>query len=633
MCIRDRLYSLTPSPTSTSGKVELYKEETKVYESSNPIVFRRIYYHTWAGNHDEFYQPLRIVEQAGANIRRRVTEYDYKNDFQDHWIVGQPLSIKISGGDKTYFSYFDNGLVKDRVENGIETRYDYHADGNLSKEHSSSVYDQQFNTYSYSNYFRGIPRTEIDEAGRRKVRVVNSDGTVRSESTLGQNGNWSYNYDRTGSVVKIVHPEANQVDTLIQRPSTREEIETSEDGTKKVVRLFDNYGRLVYEGASDRVSSNVEFWRSTNYRYDPSGRLIFKSHPEGISPFTYQRSWTSEFGTHFSYDGLGRITETRTTFKDSKYSNHSVTRTWDYQSSDSNFLRITATDGRGKKTITAYESFGEPGYNSVVEVVDGNGASTKYENDYVGRLKSVEKGGYKQTTTYNSMRLPSAHELPESNKTIYRYYPNGLIKKREKSNRKVDLFYYPDNQIKEESFKDSNTGETVSRLYEYNNSGYLSLMYTVNKDGIQTTKTQYSRDSVGKVLWELHSVWNPQSAAYDEFQIIYEYNQHGDVKAYTSPSGNRYDLNPNAYDQATKYVDENGEHVISRILYHPDGEYRLVRRNDYEVIGVGDKGLRTTGRYFRPVGSTNTDRRSYHVFSYDEAVSYTHLTLPTICSV
>ena len=42
-------------------------------------------------------------------------------------------------------------------------------------------------------------------------------------------------------------------------------------------------------------------------------------------------------------------------------------------------------------------------------------------------------------------------------------------------------------------------------------------------------------------------------------------------------------------------------------------------------IGIGGIGMSALARYFHFAG--------YHVAGYDKAVSYTHLTLPTICSV
>ena len=96
-----------------------------------------------------------------------------------------------------------------------------------------------------------------------------------------------------------------------------------------------------------------------------------------------------------------------------------------------------------------------------------------------------------------------------------------------------------------------------------------------------------------------------------------------DVKyqSYLRPNGNsQYDEGLYAYDLARFTVDTSGDYTIKNTSFGA------------AYVGV-DEDYTTNESYNFIAPNTPSWKADTMIYVYDEAVSYTHLTLPTICSV
>jgi YD repeat-containing protein len=246
-------------------------------------------------NFDVFGNPQTITE-VGTNTK--LTNITY-NNIPAKWIIRQKKDETQTEGAETLTTTrtFDaNGNMLSEVHAGVPSTYTYHPTGDLA-----SKTDARLKTSQYSNYFRGIARTELQPAGislplepTENVvvsRTVSDSGNVTSE-TDAEGATTSFSYDGLNRVTGITHPLGNPV-TVAWGPNSR----TVTRGPYIAETTFDGFGREVKVVHTDtNAYPNVGLNTSIvqNYKVDSLGRRTFASYPN------------STMGTKTTYDMLNR---------------------------------------------------------------------------------------------------------------------------------------------------------------------------------------------------------------------------------------------------------------------------------------------------------------------------------------
>jgi len=142
---------------------------------------------------NEFGQPQSIIERNPAGLRRETTRA-YLNVHRAYWISGKVQNETVSDGTYQFNLYNAGGDRIAENNTGIETSITYHLSG-PSRSQIHTVTDGEGNSTRYEDYHRGVARLQVDKTGLRITRSVNDDGTISSETRLGDSAAWLYRYD------------------------------------------------------------------------------------------------------------------------------------------------------------------------------------------------------------------------------------------------------------------------------------------------------------------------------------------------------------------------------------------------------------------------------------------------------
>jgi len=226
---------------------------------------------------DDFGRPTSTDEISNDNKQRRtLTRY---HDTITPWINGFVSRSDIQGANVIVNQYDQlTGSLRHTTENGIATEYTYNTNGELEK-----VINAEGNFHQYLDYYRGIPRLEIDANGNEIRRKVGNEGRLLWESVKGRTDKRTiYGYDVRGRVNKITTPERRVTDIT----TTPNRTESVTSGLRTIIRR-DGLGREIVQS----VVGGDQWFVSV-----PLG------HKENDLFVTFE-------GTTYEYDGLGRITK------------------------------------------------------------------------------------------------------------------------------------------------------------------------------------------------------------------------------------------------------------------------------------------------------------------------------------
>jgi len=238
---------------------------------------------------DAYGNPTAITE---SGTDKREATFSYHVDTS-RWILrAKKDESRVYKGGTANFTLSDGPIVVTRVldgaanlvsetRDGVKTSYTYHPTGDLFTRTNA-----RDGVTTYTNYFRGVARSEVQPEDVTIARTVSDAGNVLSV-TDGELAATTYEYDGLNRVTYIGHPVGNPVNVVWasnKRTVTR--------GGFKEDTAYDDFGREIELSLSDATTGGLI---RTTSKYDAIGNRTFSSYPNGVS------------GTDYWYDALGQV--------------------------------------------------------------------------------------------------------------------------------------------------------------------------------------------------------------------------------------------------------------------------------------------------------------------------------------
>lgn len=551
-------------------------------------------------SYDEYGMPTEIKETAGSG-RIRYMDIAYRNNFTP-WIRTKQQSVIIRGVSGKSFSYNEYGSVSRIVDNGVYSYIKTYLSG-TNKGLVEETRDSQGNTHAYTAYSYGIPTREVDANGRVLTRIVQSDGTVKSETPWGQVRHWQYHYDSARRLTLTQSPMRYEGvrDSRITWDGLHHRTQTYVGTSNQMHTHYDGFGREIFSGYKNTRHGTL--WSSVQSRYDGQGRLIYQSYPVNKYNNNPRVSWNLP-GIHYAYDGLGRTTKIT---HDSGEDGLDTITQWSYDG-----MQVTTTDGRGFTSETLYDAFGTPSMRHIVRHEAANGVVTQYTRDADDQLRAYLRGGQLRSYSYNSNRQLAAQWIPENGSTHFDYHPTtGWLTYSTQGNTRIDYTYYPDGQYDTITF--SGDGDTVTRTYTYNDQGLLSTL--TNQSAEHHNQWTYTYDAENKL--------ESESLALDgrTYTISYQYDDLSNLASIVYPNGRQYDYQPDSLGRARSIIDGEGNSVYNSITYHANGLPHILTRDTHQSINELNDAQRRSSRQLKR--QTDGFVMAHQKYEYD-AVSNLH---------
>lgn len=482
--------------------------------------------------------------------RVKYTKYKYI-DLES--FINLPYSTEVSSDGVNYTETLRNEYFTSGILVGLEKQK-----FNFKSLHMSSEYYQngllkklrygkdQSRWIGYSNYEFGSPSQVSLADPNDPIKEISayyefdSYGNVNSITDF-EGDRTNYQYDAVNRLTYIDPEYLGESDTSIEYSyNSGYLIQTMNKGNLREVSHYDNLLRQIHTSKFDINSpQNAVF---INKEYDYRGNVTFESLP------------SSTVGQSNKYDALGRIV--KSTRADGKI------KTYEYKFGN----QITTRDYRGNSTQVSHLSYGTPGAELPIYIVDANESTTELSYNIFGKIMSISQGGFREYRLYdNSQRLCLVNR-PDVGTTAYSYnshnevsfYAEGLTNK----NSCIDVSLL-DNKISLSYF---NNG-LLRRLSKSDGSGDINYSY----DNSGALKSLSTRESEWKYLYNTNGTLLKEILNFDgkEQSITYSYDNLSNLKTITYPSGMTIDYAPNALGQATVV----GNHA-KQIEYFPNGKVK-----------------------------------------------------------
>ena len=461
-------------------------------------------------NHDAYGNPGRIVEAGNASKQTDIT-YGVNltkwllHQSQTEVIVGQPSSKNIS---RTFDS---NGNVTQITKYGVTDTYGYHSTGDLLS-HTNA----RGRTWTFSDYFRGIPRNEVRPENVTISRVVNNTGTIASE-TDGRRNITVYTYDLLNRVTSIARPLGALI-SVTWLPTGQ----TVTRGGYVQATTFDGVGRPVSINTGGVIK---------NIAYHALGYKSFESY------------YSSASGDSYSADVLGRVrvvTHGDGTRSANQYLAGNVVRT---------------TNERGHVTSYTYRSFGDPDnkdQRALMRIDAPEGVSTVFTRDVLGLPTSISQGGITRTFDYNAGNFLVYENNPEIGITNYGRDQVGNMTSRTIGGSTLTSFIYDGlNRLTSVDYP----GPTPDVLFNYDGNNNLRT----SSNGV--TARSYGYDANNNLTAESLTV-NGRT-----FNAAYSYDALDYQTSTIYPSGQVVTFSPDFLGRATTVA----PYITNSIGYHPSG--------------------------------------------------------------
>ena len=303
--------------------------------------------------------------------------------------------------------------------------------------------------YTYSlNYFGAyltstkMPDTNSPNLAHHVVGGTYDFNTGILTSYADQNTQTSnYFVDSLGRIIKAEYPDGGVTQINYDPDFLTVHIRKNMDGSRWTDKdlQYDGLGRLSREAVLNGESIPYD---QVDSCYNSVGLLGFQSYPyQGTGLSTGKVC--SGAGDAFVYDGLYR--RTTVTHADSsqivtQYSGGAVDVRDEGTGGGTYGEHVSQTDGLGRlvsvcevSSKTQVGASGSASPTACNQEIAKNGFLTSYTYDVLNDLKSVQQAGL-STRQFNydpAVRLTSAYN-PESGWTYYSYYPDGVVKQRQR---------------------------------------------------------------------------------------------------------------------------------------------------------------------------------------------------------
>jgi YD repeat-containing protein len=463
-------------------------------------------------NFDAYGNPQTITE-SGPNAASRTSSLSYHIN-SSLWIINQIKDESFDSGRFFIRRNFDSrGNLTFENINGVATSYSYDGQGNRA----TVTYPRSLQ-HTYSNYYRGIARTEIQPAGITLLRTVDDAGNTTSIKD-GEGRTTSYQYDVMNRIIRISRPLGNP--TTIAYEKYRK---TSKRGNLVEVSEYNGFDMPIAVTLAGIKRS---------FTVDALGRRTFASHP------------ASSVGTRYAYDALDRLVRV-----EHPGSSHiSIFYGNGFKS---------VTDERGYVTTYRYRSYGDPDKQFLMSITAPvSAASVAITRNSGDLVTQIAQGGYARNYGYDSRYYLTSTSNPENGMTTYGRDDAGNMISRTVGGQTTRYTYDGQNRLIETLYPD---GVKATQAYTRTNK----LKTVEATPGVRRRSFEY--DVNDNLLSE--------SLAADTNTLItrYSYTMNDHLASVSYPvSGNVVDYAPDVLGRPTRvsgYVDT--------VSYWPSGQIREI---------------------------------------------------------
>lgn len=331
----------------------------------------------------------------------------------------------------TAFTYDSNqNLIEQRDPGGDLTRYEYDANGNLTRKiafldpaNLTDPAQQQVTQYFYDGFGNNIET--VDAEGHHTFGQFDHFGNL-TRTIDARGGITSYTYDRDNRLLTVMDPEGHTTVNTYDAVGNRISITDAKGHT--VFRFYDRNNRLISTLDPSTTSASAD--RTTNYSYDVVGNQTSMTDAEGrTTTYTYNArrqmieiltaQVTGATGTPvqyesaFAYDGEGNrisVTNNRGFTTELLYNEDGlVSRRTDPNGhitqyrydANNNQVAITA----GMQLAAAQRRvlrFAYDEEDQLIREIDAEGNATEYSYDAIGNVLSLTDGnGHRTDYSYD----------------------------------------------------------------------------------------------------------------------------------------------------------------------------------------------------------------------------------------
>jgi YD repeat-containing protein len=473
----------------------------------------------------------------------RVRNLTYYND-ESRWIIGKLEDEEIVGVGLIDRTFGAKGELLNESRFGVDTGYTYTTAGDVA-----TVTNARGKTTTYEDYYRGIPRHEVQPENVVITRVVNPAGTIASV-TNGRQFTTGYSYDGLSRVTRIEPPRGNPVTVdygWYSRTTTR--------GEMVATKHYDGFGRVLEEQWDD-LGSGQTFSRT--HAYDGAGRKTFQSHIG------------STLGQTFVLDPLDRVTQITNA--------DGTQRTYDYTLGG---VEVVETDERQNSTTYLYRAYGHPDNDRQLYYIESpESIATLIDRNAIGQITRIKQGELSEDGT--SVTGPDR---------VYTYDASQFLETQ--TNPEVGTITYGRDAVGNMTSKQ--TGTTAAITYVYDDRDRMSFIdYPAGTPDV--TKTYDANDNLKSVTTADTSRvygYNPNDLVTSEqitvdqndYSATYTYDGNDALDTVTYPSGRSVSYAPDAFGrptQALPYVTAVSHHAAGNLstLTYANGVQTTITLND-----------------------------------------------------
>lgn len=471
--------------------------------ASKTITLDGTSYTTTYSSFDEFNNPKRIVE-SGNNSRARTVSYF---NSSTNWIIGVPEDENWDNEadiERDFYSsgsLGDMGYLRSETVFGVTTTYDYYSTGRGRGLVKSVDGPLPADTITYSDYYRGVARSESHPESTSISKTVDGD-TGDILSVTNQRGRTTeYDYDRFGNIITITTPKSDDSNaSVVSDYGSNGKTVTTTRGGHTEFSHYDGLGRLL---SITKSAAGVQDIRK-DYQYDALGRMTYESDDYYVGQ--------ASFGRSYRYDVADRLE--RVTFDADNFF-------IDYDYLSGNRVRVTKTANTTQVVTNTYRSYGDPSDKHLIKTSQ-NGTSagssvtieTEIGRDIFGNMTSVSQGGKTRIYKLDSRKFIDYIDNPETGRTDLYFDDAGNLRSSRVGISSATQFSYDDlNRLTTINYP----GTTADVVYDYYPDGTTRYVETRAPSGVQN-RWDYDWDANNNLAYERLSVDG------NTYEFSYHYN-------------------------------------------------------------------------------------------------------------